>query len=204
MRASFFCRASSSRLKGITIVWWYTTDSRYLQIIVYIRTKHDRHFADDVLKWSFLNKKMYTWFKFHHSFIIRTRLLTSHQLFGQWLGAKQGLTHSLTHVCVTRLRWVKKAHKRCHSSPVRVRYGVFVDMSVISAGIKDLLLLRSIPCCMLCRVTLDCVISYVYQALSVECMSKMKSIATITFHATYGTVLSVDTFSSHGRETICT
>ena len=63
----------------------------------------------------FINWNLVFWLEFHQSLFLRVQLTISQPWFGLWLGAEQMTSHYLnqgwpsspTHICDTRVRWVK-------------------------------------------------------------------------------------------------
>ena len=68
---------------------------------------HGHHFAGDIFKCIFLSMKLLVfWFEFHWSLFPRVEFTANQQWFISCLGTEHATSHSLTHICGTRGRWV--------------------------------------------------------------------------------------------------
>ena len=84
--------------------------------------QNDRHFADDIFKYVFMNEKVLFRFEFHWSLFTRVQLTIFQHWFRWWLGSDQATSHylnySLTHIygIMRRLvKGVKERRSKCYS-----------------------------------------------------------------------------------------
>ena len=98
-------------IKRFTGHWMSPGDPQRSDYCVHPK-QQGRHFADDIFKRIFLNKKIEFWLKFQWSLFLGVQLTITAHWFKYWLGAEWATSHylnqcwpdSLTHICGTRGR----------------------------------------------------------------------------------------------------